>query len=450
MARLFGTNGIRGIFPEELTLELISEMTMAIGTFLGRGPVLVGHDGRHSSPAIAKLVCSSLNAIGLDCATGGLVPTPALEYATKRLGYSGGIMVTASHNPPQYNGLKPAAADGVEVSRQDELKIEQIYFAKRWRRPRNLGSTRAEPRIVDTYVGGIISQVDRNKIRSKRFKVVLDIGNGAQAAAAPLLCKKLGCQAIIINGIVDGSFSGRGSEPTPSNLQALSRAVKRHRADLGIAFDGDGDRSMFCDDRGTILSGDRSALLLADHILKKNPRSKVVTCLNSSGAIEEIASRTKSKVTRTKVGSVEVSRTMVQQRALIGFEENGGFMYGRHNAVRDGCMTLALALDMLASSGLKLGQQTGLIPQTFTAKDKVACTKQQAARVIAQLKREHRNHDATDGIKLILDKRSWVMVRPSGTEPIARIYAESDSQENLDALLSEYTAKIRALLQRIH
>jgi phosphomannomutase/phosphoglucomutase len=284
------------------------------------------------------------------------------------------------------------------------------------------------------------------KIKSKKFKVVLDLGNGAQAVSAPILCKEFGCKIFQINEKIDGRFPGRGSEPTPDNLQKLSKTVRQNKADLGIAFDGDGDRSIFCDNRGEILSGDKSALLLTNFILKKSPKSKVVTCLNSSSVIEAIASKTKSKVIRTKVGSVEVSRRMVPEKALVGFEENGGFMYGKHNQVRDGCMALALMLDLLAHSDKSLTEELNSIPKSFTTKDKVLCTKQQANKVITQLKKEHKNHDTTDGIKIIIDEKNWVMIRPSGTEPIARIYAESDSQQRLDGLMSKYLKKVKAIL----
>jgi phosphomannomutase/phosphoglucomutase len=448
MGRLFGTNGIRGVFPDTLSLQFIHDITLSIATYFGKGPVLVGYDGRESSPLIAKLVCSTLNEGGLDCSNGGLVPTPALEFATKKLRYAGGIMITASHNPPEYNGLKPVAGDGVEISREDESAIEDIYFGKKWIRAiKRLGKTGQERRIIDTYIAGITSHIDSKKIRQKKFKIVLDLGNGAQAMAAPKLCAELGCQTFLINQRIDGRFPGRGSEPTPQNLQKLSKTVVGKKADLGVAFDGDGDRSLFCDENGTILSGDRSALLLANYILQKNPHSKIVTCLNSSSLTEEIAQKTKAKVIRTKVGSVEVSRRMVPENALLGFEENGGFMYGRHNAVRDGCMTLGLLLDLLAKSGRTVTGELRLIPKSYTTKDKVKCTRQQAKKLIESLKKEHRNYDTTDGIKIIFDEKNWVMVRPSGTEPIARIYVEADSQEKLDSLMSRYLKKARMVLR---
>ncbi|MEM2160682.1 MAG: phosphoglucosamine mutase [Candidatus Nitrosotenuis sp.] len=446
MGKLFGTNGVRGVFGKDFTLEFVHDLTLSLASYFKKGPILVGYDGRDSSPIVAKVVCSALNYCGLDCKLGGLVPTPALEYATKKLGYSGGIMITASHNPPQYNGIKPVARDGVEISREDEAEIEKIYFAKKWPKFSKPGKTGIESRVVSTYISGIKSQVNWKKIKSKKFKVVLDLGNGAQATAAPYLCKELGCKTFLINEKIDGKFPGRGSEPTPQNLQKLSNMVRKNKAALGIAFDGDGDRSIFCDNLGKILTGDKSALLLANHILNKHPKSKIVTCLNSSSAIETLAQKTKSIVIRTKVGSVEVSRKMVPQKALIGFEENGGFMYGKHNQVRDGCMTLALALDLLANSGNTMTEELEKIPKTFTTKDKVSCTKEQAQKVIAALKKVHNNYDAKDGIKIIFDEKNWVMVRPSGTEPIARIYAEADSESKLEQTMSKYLKRIKSVL----
>jgi phosphomannomutase/phosphoglucomutase len=233
MGKLFGTNGIRGVFSEDLNLEFLSDIVSSIATYFKKGPILVGYDGRDSSPLIAKVVCSTINYCGLDCNLAGLVPTPALEYATRTLGYSGGIMITASHNPPQYNGLKPAAKDGVEVSREDELIIEDIYFKKKWtKNPKRFGKTQTEPRVIRTYLDGIKSQVNTNKIKSKKLKVALDLGNGAQAVSAPDLCKELGCTVFLINENIDGKFPGRGSEPTPSNLQKLSKKVIEKGADL--------------------------------------------------------------------------------------------------------------------------------------------------------------------------------------------------------------------------
>jgi len=449
MAKLFGTNGIRGVFAEDLSLEFIHDITLAIATYFKKGPILVGYDGRTSSPAITKIVCSTLNSIGFDCKNAGLIPTPCLEIATKKLGYAGGIMITASHNPSQYNGIKPVASDGVEISRDDELVIEDIYFNKKWKKDLiQWGKTGPEENAIKVYLDAITSHVNKGRIRAKKFKVVLDLGNGAQTVTAPTLCNELDCKVIAINEKIDGMFSGRGSEPTPNNLQKLSETVVRTGSDIGVAFDGDGDRSLFCDEKGEILTGDKSALLLSHFILSKNPNSTIVTCLNSGSSIETLAQNTSSNVIRTKVGSVEVSRKMVQTGALIGFEENGGFMYGKHNQVRDGAMTLALVLDLLSFSGKTMSEETKLLPPSFTTKDKMTCSKEDASKLIRALADQNQNSDTTDGIKIIFDKKNWIMVRPSGTESIIRIYAEADSQEKLETLMSEYLAKINSILFR--
>ena len=449
MAKFFGTNGIRGVFDEDFTLEFIHEMSLSIGTYFEKGPILIGYDGRESSPLICKIITSSLNSIGIDCNVTGLVPTPCLEYAVKSLGYSGGIMITASHNPPQYNGIKPAGKDGVEISREDELIIEDIYSKKNWfPKPEKWGITNEETKAIETYFDGILTHIDSHLIESKPFKVVLDLGNGAQAVTAPNFCKKLNCEVILVNEQVDGKFPGRGSEPTPQNLSVLSKAVLENKANFGIAFDGDGDRSIFCDELGNILTGDKSALILINHILKKNPNSLVVTCLNSGTNTETLAEKFNSKVLRTKVGSVEVSRKMLSTNALIGFEENGGFMFGKHNQVRDGCMSLGLMLDFLSTTENSLSQEISQLPPSFTTKDKIECSKENAKKIISSLKYEFPDSDTSDGIKITLDPKNWVMIRPSGTEPIIRIYAESTDLENLEALMTKFLQKVKSIISR--
>jgi len=446
MKKLFGTNGVRGVFSEDFTLEFVNDLVLSLSSYFKKGKILVGYDGRHSSPIVAKIVSSALNYSGLDCHMAGLVPTPCLEYATKKLGYDGGLMITASHNPPQYNGIKPVASDGVEISREDEQKIEQIFNEKNWNTVGTFGKTFEQINVISTYIDGIISLLDTDMIRDKKFKVCLDLGNGAQSVTAKKLCEKLECDVNTINETIDGDFPGRGSEPTPQNLNELSKLVVDTNSDFGIAFDGDGDRSIFCDENGKILTGDSSALLLCDYLLKQYPNSQVVTCLNSGNAIEKIVEKSDSQLVRTKVGSVEVSRRMVNDNALIGYEENGGFMFGKHNHVRDGGMTLALMLDLLSKSKLNLSENIKNLPASFTTKTKIECSLEQSEVVISELLKEFPDSDASDGIKIQVDDNNWVMIRPSGTEPIIRIYGESNSQQNLNSLISNFVEKTKSIL----
>ena len=446
MKKLFGTNGVRGVFSEDFTLEFVNDLVMSLAAYFKQGKILVGYDGRHSSPIVAKVVSSALNYSGLDCYMAGLVPTPCLEYATKKLGYDGGLMITASHNPPQYNGIKPVASDGVEISREDERKIEQIFAEKNWIKASTFGKSFEETNVISTYIDGIISLIDIDSIKAKKFKVCLDLGNGAQAVTAKKLCENLDCDVHTINEEINGDFPGRGSEPTPQNLDELSKLVVDTNSNFGIAFDGDGDRSIFCDETGKILTGDSSALLLCDYLLQQHPNSQVVTCLNSGNIIENIVEKTNSHVVRTKVGSVEVSRRMVNDDALVGYEENGGFMFGNHNHVRDGAMTLALMLDLLSKSQLDLSQNIKNLPPSFTTKTKIECSLEKSKIVISELLKEFPDSNTSDGIKIQVDKDNWVMIRPSGTEPIIRIYGESNSQQNLDSLISNFVEKTKSIL----
>ena len=446
MKKLFGTNGVRGVFSEDFTLEFVNDLVMSLAAYFKQGKILVGYDGRHSSPIVAKVVSSALNYSGLDCYMAGLVPTPCLEYATKKLGYDGGLMITASHNPPQYNGIKPVASDGVEISREDERKIEQIFDEKNWIKASTFGKSFEETNVISTYIDGIISLIDIDSIKAKKFKVCLDLGNGAQSVTAKKLCENLGCDVHVINEEINGDFPGRGSEPTPQNLDELSKLVVDTNSNFGIAFDGDGDRSIFCDETGKILTGDSSALLLCDYLLQQYPNSQVVTCLNSGNIIENIVEKTNSRVVRTKVGSVEVSRRMVNDDALVGYEENGGFMFGNHNHVRDGAMTLALMLDLLSKSQSHLSQNIKNLPPSFTTKTKIECSLEKSKIVISELLKEFPDSNTSDGIKIQVDKDNWVMIRPSGTEPIIRIYGESNSQQNLDSLISNFVEKTKSIL----
>ena len=446
MKKLFGTNGVRGVFSEDFTLEFVNDLVMSLAAHFKQGKILVGYDGRHSSPIVAKVVSSALNYSGLDCYMAGLVPTPCLEYATKKLGYDGGLMITASHNPPQYNGIKPVASDGVEISREDERKIEQIFAEKNWIKASTFGKSFEETNVISTYIDGIISLIDIDSIKAKKFKVCLDLGNGAQAVTAKKLCENLDCDVHAINEEINGDFPGRGSEPTPQNLDELSKLVVDTNSNFGIAFDGDGDRSIFCDETGKILTGDSSALLLCDYLLQQHPNSQVVTCLNSGNIIENIVEKTNSHVVRTKVGSVEVSRRMVNDDALVGYEENGGFMFGNHNHVRDGAMTLALMLDLLSKSQLDLSRNIENLPPNFTTKTKIECSLEKSKIVISELLKEFPDSNTSDGIKIQVDKDNWVMIRPSGTEPIIRIYGESNSQQNLDSLISNFVEKTKSIL----
>ena len=446
--RLFGTNGVRGVYGQELTHDIVIDLSYALGTYFDKGPIIVGYDGRKSSPVLSRLVRATLNSAGLDTANAGLVPTPCLQYAAKRLGYGGGLMITASHNPPQYNGIKPTASDGVEISREDELKVEDIYYSKRFAKINGSGRDSVDDNIVNRYIEAALALVDSQRIRQRNFTVAMDTGNGVQAIVAPLVCKKLGCKVIVINGNMDGEFPARGSEPTPDNLGVLAETVRSAKASFGVAYDGDGDRSIFCDDAATIYMGDKTGALLAGHLLAgKHKGSEVVCPVNTSMVLSKVAEQAGSKIIHTKVGSVEVSREMVRRKCAIGLEENGGFMYGALNEVRDGVMATALALDMLASSSKSFSQRIAELPKTYQYKSKFACSSRRVVDNIVRSCIEHgspKKVETLDGAKIWIDEDTWIMVRPSGTEPLIRMYGESTDKSLLDSKVDEYSRLIQS------
>ena len=446
--RLFGTNGVRFIPGVSHDLDFAIALSEAIGTYFGSGEILVGRDGRLSGPALSNATVSGLLSSGRDVAEAGLVPTPALQYCVKAMGLRGGVMVTASHNPAQYNGLKVSGSDGVEVPRLDEQRIEKIYFDGSQARAdwKTVGVARQEPSVVRTYQKGVLSRVDAKAVAARKFTVVMDIGNGAQAVAAPYIVEALGCKLITLNSVVDGSFPGRGPEPTPDTLKDLSAAVKAAGADLGVAYDGDGDRSMFCDEGGRILWGDQSGSLVADFVLEKHQGGTVVTSVASSQAIEAVAKKRGAKVLRTRVGAVEIARTIIERGAVFGFEENGGCIYQPHIAVRDGAMTTALMLECLAKRGMSFSKALSFfVPKFFQAKSKVEVNRKKVDSLMKAVERQAKGEvERVDGVKIWEGERSWVLIRPSGTEPIVRIFAEAETQEGADQLVKKFAKVVKA------
>jgi phosphomannomutase/phosphoglucomutase len=280
----------------------------------------------------------------------------------------------------------------------------------------------------------------------------MDTGNGAQAVVAPVIAKKLGCKVIVINGDIDGDFPGRGSEPTPDNLRVLAETVRNGRADFGVAFDGDGDRSIFCDDKGSSYWGDKTGSLLAKNLLAQRHRGAEIVCpVNTSMVLSKVAEESGLKVVHTKVGSVEVSREMVRRKAPMGLEENGGFMYGPINEVRDGAMTTALVLDMLAATGESFSRLVDKLPRTFQAKTKFSCSSREVVEKVVKACIEHgspKRIETMDGAKIWIDDETWLMVRPSGTEPLIRMYAESTDKALLDSKVDEYSRIVRSKMSQ--
>jgi phosphomannomutase / phosphoglucomutase len=468
--KLFGTNGIRGIFgSSEFSIEFVIDVSYSIGSFFTHGPIVLGYDGRSSSFALSKIVSSVLMSLGMDVYDIGLTPTPCLQFTVKNSKFAGGIMITASHNPPEFNGIKPIASTGIELSREVEIAIEGIYYQKKFSKIANsdFGNFFILDDALEKYIAKVLSLVDVEAIKRHKFKIVMDFGNGVQSLVAPLIAKKLGCEILIINGNIDESFSARGSEPKSDNLYNLTDLVKTTDADLGVAYDGDGDRSIFCDEQGVIHWGDKTGSLLAFYLIKiKKLQTSVVCPINSSTIISKICKDLDNNLIFTKVGSVEVTHSMKNTNSKIGFEENGGFFYGLLNYVRDGAITTALILEMLSyfkqnpselnrcindctnhdKTIVSLSRIFHLLPNTYQYKSSLKLLNIEDIPKVLNLCKNHgsiQKIENMDGIKIWFDDESWIMFRPSGTEPLLRIYAESDDKFLLDSKIREYVDLIK-------
>ena len=445
--RLFGTNGIRGIPGKDLTMDFVSGIGLSIGNFFGSGNVLIGHDTRNSSLPLTKAISAGIMESGVNVTNAGLVPTPALQLLVKTQDYCGGVVVTASHNPPEYNGIKVINVDGIEISRDEERKLEAIYFSGKNKRAtwNNLGVSKTEQRGIDIYKNSILENVDVDQLKLRKFKIVIDPGNGAQSIFAPYIFEQLGCEVIVINGHPDGNFSGRGGEPTPSSLLDLSNTVVEYSADFGVGYDGDGDRSIFSDEQGNVFWGDKSGTLICNHILNKHGNFPIITTLATSQIIDDIAFEHNAEVIRTNVGSIDVSHEMKKHNSYFGFEENGGCFYAPHLTARDGAMTTALMLETLSTSDKSLSTLISDLPVYYQFKTKFQCAVSKRNSVIDIIKQNtNKKFDASDGLKIWHDEKSWVLIRPSGTEPVIRLFAESNTKEKLDSVMSFYSEKIKS------
>jgi len=450
--KLFGTNGIRGVVNETMTPDFAVRMGEAIGTFFKGKEIFVGCDGRTSNQMLSKAVIVGLISTGCTVYDVGLVPTPAIQYAVKHFGVSGAVVVTASHNPPQYNGIKVVDSSGIEIVEKKEKKIEEIYYSQKFNLVSwdKIGHIVAYPDILRTYIEGVKKQVDVGAIAKANFQVVVDSANGVGALALPYLLRELGCEVKTINAQIDGSFPGRLPEPRLERLKDLSDAIKSMGADLGVALDGDADRSIFVDDRGVAHWGETTGAVLADYVLSRNPGAIVVTPISSSKLIEDIVKKRGGKLVWTKVGSTTVSKVMIEERGIISFEDNGGVFYGPHQAVRDGAMATALILEVLVKTGKKLSELIAVLPEYHIVKMNVECPDVLKPKVMAAVlkKTEGCERLTIDGVKVYRGEAS-VLIRPSGTEPTFRVYSESRRKEDAEELVAWGIGLVKSALSEV-
>ncbi len=418
--------GIRGVVGTSLPPELALKFAAAFGTFVGGGPVVLGRDSRLSGPVMEMAVEAGLRSVGCQVIRIGIVPTPTVQLMTRLLKAKGGIAITASHNPSQWNALKFVSGGGLFLDKGQGEKVIALFHSGKFDHKKydRLGSSREYPEAINDHVSKILklSFLDIPAIRRKKFKVVVDTCHGAGGPIFSLLLKELGCRVISLHNESSGKFS-RPIEPQAKNLKELEKAVIAHRADIGFATDADVDRLSLVSDRGKAI-GEEYSLALAARFMFSHFKTKAVTNLSTSRMIDDLAGQFKTSVIRTPVGEANVVGAMKKHRALIGGEGNGGIIIPELNYARDASAGIALILQVLTEENLPLSQIAEKIPSyhmiktTLTIKDPKRFLVE-TAKIFTQCKIDKR-----DGLKYIWPD-AWVHVRASGTEPIVRVIAEA-------------------------
>jgi len=457
MTKLFGTNGIRGVVNEDMNCELALGIGKAWGTYLkktiSKPKVVIGTDARLSNHMLKNAISSGLLATGCNVVDVGLVPTPTLQYTVSEEKFDSGVIITASHNPPNFNGIKGVASDGTEFSKDIEEEIEKIYFDKSFLNVKwdDVGNYSTWDGAINLYINGILNAVDVDLIKSKNYHVVLDCGNGAGSVVTPTLLKKLGCKITELFCVPDGTFPGHNSEPLPENLVELIKKVPEVNADIGAAQDGDADRAIFIDEKGNYIWGDKTLAIGAKYATIENG-GVTVTPVTTSSMFDDVVKENKGSIIHTAVGSPIVARVMIENKSVFGGEENGGLIFPELQYCRDSAMSIAKILEIMAKQQKTLSELVEEIPKYEVFKLKMKCPNDKKQIVMKTIVEKTKNDDKikevdeTDGVKLYLED-GWVLLRPSGTEPIFRVYSESKEKNKAEELAYNYKKLAESIIK---
>jgi phosphomannomutase len=435
-------SGVRGVVGHSLTPKLLTRFAQAFGTHTGSGTIVIGRDPRTSGEMVKHAVVAGLLAAGAHVVDIGMCPVPTVQLQVRHRRAQGGIAITASHNPAEWNALKFISSTGLFLDAGQARELLDIYHQGEYTKAGN-----TEIRTVEEVEGAtdlhIKSILDALGPLPKKLRVVLDSCNGAGSIVGPKLIEALGAEVIPLNVTPDGSFP-RPAEPVPENLGDLSRAVKEHKAEIGFAQDMDADRLAIVSNDGTAIGEDYTLVLAMLYVLERE-RGAVVANLSTTSAVRDIATRFDCPVFLTKIGEVNVTDAMRQHQAVIGGEGNGGVIYPRINFARDSLVGMALVLHLLAETGKTVTELLETVPRYHLVKDKMACPSDRIPLVLRMLRQEFSNFpmDTRDGVKVI-QPEGWFLVRGSNTEPILRVVAEAKTEEHAQEMVSAIVNRISA------
>jgi len=431
---VFRAYDIRGVFGEDLTEEVATRIGAAFAAFLGKDKeVLVARDVRLSGEKLRKALVSGLLS-GCDITDIGIVPTPLLYFAINRLQKDVGIMITASHNPPEWNGFKAFTREGC-VHGEDMESIKQIAKEVDLERlGKKKGRLSSYKGIIQEYMDFVV-----NKIQiGRKLKVVADTANGTCGLVAPSLFNRLGVKILTLNQDPDGTFPAHLPEPKEETLGELKREVVRNKADLGVGYDGDGDRAVFVDEKGNVIPGDLALLIFAKDVLQKSKGAKIVYELSCSMAVDEYVKELGGIPIVERVGHTFIMDRMIEENALFGGEKSSHFYFSECYGVDDAVFASLRMAEILSKSSEKLSEIVDSLPKYPSIYEKnFECPDNLKFVVIEKLRSRFKDYGLTilemDGVKL-LDEDGWVLLRPSNTEPIIRISAEARTEEKLKEL----------------
>jgi len=437
---MVGVSGVRGVVGESLTPDVVMKYSSAFGMLCQSGKVVLGRDTRVSGEMVRAAVVCGLLSTGCEVIDLGICATPTVEIAVRELKANGGIIITASHNPIQWNALKFVGADGIFLSEREGRRLSDLVEKDKvkhggWNK---LGKLKFDQSWTEKHVKKVLrlSHINVQKIKKRKFRVVLDCVNGAGCVISPRFLRALGCKVIELNCKPDGNFA-HDPEPIPRNLTSLCQAVKKNNADLGFANDPDVDRLAIVSEKGVPLGEEATLALATKFVLSRKPNSKVVANISTSRMLDDIAKEYNTRVYRTKVGEAHVARQLKKIRGVIGGEGNGGVILPELHYGRDALVGMALILQYLAESEKSASRLFSELPGYFMVKRKARLTRNFETNLV-RLKRSfpRGRMNPLDGIRIDFED-SWLHIRKSNTEPLVRVIAEAKSKREASELVAD-------------
>jgi len=446
---MVSVSGIRGIVGDGLDPNVIVRYISAFADFVKKGTVVVGRDARISGEMVKSIIAGTLMAKGINVIDIGITPTPTVQYTVKTLKASGGIAISASHNPNEWNALKLLNKTGQFMTPEENVMLKRFVDKSdiKFNRWDKLGTIKIYEAGLKKHVNDVLSlkYINRTKIRAKKFKVLVDCVNGAGVYVIPDLLRKFGCEVIELNCEKSGIFP-RLPEPIPENLTKTMKAVKNAKADLGIVVDPDVDRLVLITEKGEPFSEENTIASCVKFVLSKQ-KGNVVVNLSTTRAVDDIARNSGCKVYRSPVGEANVVKKMKKVTAIIGGEGSGGVIYPALHYGRDALVGIALTLQHLTEFGGKMSELKQAIPEYFIAKAKVKIGKSNPDKILGSLKSKYSKEkiNTEDGLRIDMNDH-WVHFRKSNTEPILRVITEAKTKKAAEKFSEKYFSEIKKLM----